>query len=290
MQPVSITLQFATLAQAQDALARLNAPETIAHLDRPDVGVDAPRKPTPIVTDSPAPSNVFAPVGGTPTAVAPNFPEIGTPVPNPPQPGGALSTAAAVAPPSAPEAPPGSSAAPASVFAPPAPTTAAAAAARSAPAAPTNPAGSAETDSKGLPWDGRIHGSTKTKNADGSWRQKRNLDDSLRLQVEQELRGAMAARAPITVAPALPPTTAPSPAAVSAPPVTTPPVPPVGGETFGQLMARIAVPMNTDPSYAAKIVQSLSTLGLTAIGQLAARPDLVAPFAATLDALAAVPA
>lgn len=287
MQPVSITLQFATLAQAHEALAKLSSQPVIAHMDRPDVGAEteAALKSIPIVTGSPAPSNPFAPELGAPAGAVPNFPAVGAP-----QPGGAPSTAAAAAPPSAPEAPLGTSAAPASVFAPPAPTNGSAAAAPSAPAAPTSPASGVDLDLKGLPWDGRIHGSTKTKNADGSWRQKRNLDDSLRLQVEQELRGAMAARAPITVAPALPPTTAPSPAAVSAPPVTTLPVPPAGGETFGQLMARIAVPMNTDPSYAAKIVQALSTLGLTAIGQLAARPDLVAPFGATLDALAAVPA
>lgn len=290
MQPVSITLNFASVALAHEALAKLAAEPiyaTIAHMDRPDVGADV--KLTPIVAGPPDPSNVFGATNVAGTTEVRNFPDTGTVVPNPPQTGGAPSTVGVAAPPSAPEVQPVSSAAPASVFAPPAPTSGSVAAAPSAPAAPTNLASGVALDSKGLPWDNRIHGSTKSMNADGSWRQKRNLDEAVKVQVEAELRQAMAARAPNTVAPALPPTTAPSPAAASAPQATTAPAPGTG-ETFGQLIARIAVPMNTDPAYAALITQALSTLGLTAIGQLAARPDLVAPFSDTLQALVAVPA
>ena len=73
-----------------------------------------------------------------------------------------------------------------------------------------------ELDSKGLPWDGRIHAESKGKIADGTWRNKRNLDAALKAQVEAELRQVMSA-APIPPAPGV----APSPAQPVAP-VTIP--------------------------------------------------------------------
>jgi hypothetical protein len=50
-----------------------------------------------------------------------------------------------------------------------------------------------ETDSRGLPWDERIHSSSKEKNKDGSWRYKRGVDKNLLPQVEAEL---LAGRSP----------------------------------------------------------------------------------------------
>lgn len=98
----------------------------------------------------------------------------------------------------------------------PAPTTAFAQAAAIVPppattAAPltTPPAagGSVERDSKGMPYDGRIHSSSKAKVADGSWRYKRGTGDTYIKQVEDELRGAaaapvVAAAAPVVAVPA----------------------------------------------------------------------------------------
>lgn len=54
------------------------------------------------------------------------------------------------------------------------------------PAPPTSPA--SDVDAKGLPWDHRIHASSKAKNADGSWRAKRGVDAALVTLVEDELR------------------------------------------------------------------------------------------------------
>lgn len=55
-----------------------------------------------------------------------------------------------------------------------------------------------ELDTQGLPWDGRIHSGSKSKNKDGSWRLKRDLPDATRDAVLTELRQLMAAPAPVT--------------------------------------------------------------------------------------------
>lgn len=64
------------------------------------------------------------------------------------------------------------------------------------PSAPTAPAASpslADVDSTGLPWDERIHSGTKAKNADGTWRARRGMNDAAKVkEVEAELRALMA--------------------------------------------------------------------------------------------------
>jgi len=49
-----------------------------------------------------------------------------------------------------------------------------------------------DVDASGLPWDGRIHASTKKKTAKGMWKAKRNVDPALTKQVESELAQVMA--------------------------------------------------------------------------------------------------
>lgn len=44
-------------------------------------------------------------------------------------------------------------------------------------------------DSQGIPWDARIHASTKTKLQDGSWKIRRNLDPKTVAEVLDELKG-----------------------------------------------------------------------------------------------------
>lgn len=265
MNPVVITLSFDSAEEASAALTAharfMERTGLIAHADRPDVGVDV--SPAPIVV------NPFAAGAAV------------VPVP----PSAALSTAVVAVTPTAPVVPP-------VVMAPErpglAPLIAVVAAVPSAPVAPTPPVPGVDLDSQGIPWDGRIHGATKTKNADGSWRQKRGLnDESLKLRVEAELKAGQAARAPLAppaaAVPALPPTTAVLPAALHAPGSAP-------TETFGQLMARLAPITMGSPAAAGKLNEALAAFGLTALAQLAARPDLVAPFAATVDAMLAVPA
>lgn len=76
-------------------------------------------------------------------------------------------------------------------------------------------------DSAGLPWDARIHSSTKVLNADKTWRQKRNLEKStpgLLAQVTAELQAWVNGTGPAPVAAAAEPETAATPPAGVAPP------------------------------------------------------------------------
>ncbi len=73
-------------------------------------------------------------------------------------------------------------------------------------------------DSKGLPWDSRIHSVSQGTNKDGSWRLRRGVEDAQVTQVEFELRQRLAAEghaAPPVTPPSLPPI--PPPAAPPAP-------------------------------------------------------------------------
>ena len=96
-----------------------------------------------------------------------------------------------------------------------------------APVPPAPQAPGIEVDAQGMPWDNRIHSGSRAKVADGSWRQKRNLDSNLLAQVEGELRATMGL-------PAQEPVSAPAPAPVSpagafapaAPEQIAPPPPP----------------------------------------------------------------
>lgn len=74
---------------------------------------------------------------------------------------------------------------------------------------PVNAAAPA-TDSNGMPWDARIHASTKGTNEDGTWRKKRKIDAAFVAAVEAELRGAPSGAAPV-------PAPVPMPAAIPMP-------------------------------------------------------------------------
>ena len=68
-------------------------------------------------------------------------------------------------------------------------------------------------DADGLPWDPRIHSSSKQLVADGTWRKRRNTAKELFAEVEAELRGLSTVDAPVDAPiPAPPP---PPPAAVA---------------------------------------------------------------------------
>ncbi len=49
-----------------------------------------------------------------------------------------------------------------------------------------------ERDAAGIPWDARVHSETRKKNADGTWRFRRNLDEAVKAAVLGELRAATA--------------------------------------------------------------------------------------------------
>ena len=56
-------------------------------------------------------------------------------------------------------------------------------------APPVAPLAPAELDESGLPWDKRIHASTKTKKKDGCWKAKKGVDPGLVVDIETTLRG-----------------------------------------------------------------------------------------------------
>ena len=53
---------------------------------------------------------------------------------------------------------------------------------------PTDNATPPDADKRGMPWDERIHAASKALNKDGTWRYKRNTEQSLIDEVEAELQ------------------------------------------------------------------------------------------------------
>ncbi len=138
--------------------------------------------------------------------------------------------------------------------------------------APTGaaPTASVVTDKNGLPWDARIHASSKTMNADGTWRGRRNTDAAIITAVEAELRALMAipAPAPASIAPvainsvAVPPP--PDPAATVSP------------TTLAEMMPLLTTAMLAGKLQPTAVGEVLAEMGVAGgAPMLAARPDLV---------------
>lgn len=257
----TLTLTFNTLSDLHDAtskLASIAMNAQIAHFDRPDVGVDpAPVAPPPgpgLV----APANPFAAQGvaAVPASPPAPFTAVVAALPNVP----AASTHGLPAPP------------PAAPL--PAPPSAPAVAAPSAPAALPSPAGAAQLDKVGLPWDARIHAKTKTMNADGTWRRFRGVQEALVAEVEAQLRASLSATVPAP--PAAPLQAAlPLPPAPPGPPAAAAAVLPLG--TFADLLAGLAPHMSTGKVTNLTIATILGEFGLANLYQLAtAGTDVVA--------------
>jgi hypothetical protein len=145
-----------------------------------------------------------------------------------------------------------------------------------------------ERDSSGLPWDGRIHAKSKEKNADGTWRRRRNIEDEEFYKVTAELRaivgslpqgqsvdGPRAGVAPAGIAP-MPglnqitppaaPTAAVLPFTMPGMPAQTPVIPAVGGMPQ-------ATPPPAKPAY--KASKPLIPGQIPAFGYLEFRRDFI---------------
>lgn len=172
-----------------------------------------------------------------------------------------------------------------------------------APVVATPPPG-VELDANGLPWDDRIHASTKVKvGADGKkvWRSKRGVDAAIVKAVTAELKAIMAAPVPAAAPVAVVP---PPPADPDAPAVTDPaaafggaaaPIvpPPPAAEVaaaanpapmaeFARIM-RVVVEKQKTAGLATEMVTAIAVqLGLTSLRDLANRPDLIPAFEAML--------
>lgn len=149
--------------------------------------------------------------------------------------------------------------------------------ASTAPAAAT---AGLDVDANGLPWDERIHSSNRQKNADGSWRSKRNVDAALKTKVEKELRATLSSTpSPAATTPPAPPAAAaaPTPPAPPAPPVAAAPPAPPANPAYTNFVAFIAdctAKNLVDPDW---VKASLANFGVANgdMQNLAHRPDLI---------------
>lgn len=161
-------------------------------------------------------------------------------------------------------------------------------AAPTANAAPTNPAPGVDVDAEGLPWDARIHASTKTKLVNGNWKAKKGINDpALVERVRAELRATMAIPAPVAAAPApAAPVPTPTPVAAAPAPFVPPVAPsphvapvapskPADPVNFEQLMPRVTQAMHAGHLPADALQNAVTAYQLPNIPALAARPDMV---------------
>jgi hypothetical protein len=148
---------------------------------------------------------------------------------------------------------------------------------------PVPQAAGIDVDSKGSPWDGRIHASTRAKVADGTWRMKRGADEALIASVQGEIAQTMG----------LPVIVPPAPFVVSA-------VPPVPQTNISPIMASAGAAQIASPSnflalmkgitagYADKSItqeninSACAGVGVPSLPMLSQRPDLIGKVALVL--------
>ena len=151
-----------------------------------------------------------------------------------------------------------------------------------------------ELDSEGYPWDHRIHASTKTKIADGSWKVKRGIDTTLIDQVRAEFDRA--ASVPAGMVPPIPQAAAVEPVPSQPAPTPTPPVviapAPAGTEkpTNPAILFTTTLKLYAEAVAAGKIAEGsgeawAKQVGLPSLASLVARPDLCGQFYDQLKAL-----
>lgn len=158
--------------------------------------------------------------------------------------------------------------------------------ATSAPTMPTHgaaslaaPAVSVELDKNGLPWDARIHAGSKAKISDGSWRMKKQVDETLVASVEAELRASMATPAVVPTPPAAVPA-----AMIAADPGIAAPAAAVSyPTTFEQLMPRISAAVASGKMPPTALPEACSSAGLASIVMLQQNPQYVGIVWATLE-------
>lgn len=138
-------------------------------------------------------------------------------------------------------------------------------------------------DKSGLPWDERIHSSSKALTADGLWRKKRGVDDAKVAEVEAQLRQLMNLPTPAVAAvPSIVPV--PTPIAVVPP---APPAPTVidGRQAFVNLIGRISTAIQEHKLTQAEVIQECEKVGVPSLPLLANRLDLVPQVAMSVEAI-----
>jgi 2-oxoglutarate dehydrogenase E2 component (dihydrolipoamide succinyltransferase) len=178
------------------------------------------------------------------------------------------------------------------------------------PAAPAPAVTAVQLDKNGLPWDARIHASSKAINADGSWRAKKMVDAAVVASVEAELRATMGAPAAPAAQPAAPaptplpaqpapdasallpaqpasPVAAPTPAPAAPTPAPAAPTPapaapatpaaPGNPDTdLPTFLKEATTLINAGRATTADMIAAANSAGIPHPGALTQRPDLIA--------------
>lgn len=166
--------------------------------------------------------------------------------------------------------------------------------------APPGPAPVAELDTRGLPWDARIHAANRSKSIKGTWKLKRGITPDLIVAVEAEHKPGpiSAASAPATglAAAPVPPVAQPAPPASApvAPPTASVPaappsaagIPPAAGTIgFRELMQKIQTATAAGKLTTEQVNAALATVGLQPLDMplLVGNPGLIAGLNAAID-------
>ncbi len=138
-------------------------------------------------------------------------------------------------------------------------------------------------DKAGLPWDERIHSSSKALTVDGLWRKKRGVDDAAVATVEAQLKQLMSlpTPAPLEVIPAV------SIAAEVPPPPPPAPVVTDSRQAFVNLVGRVSAAVPQNKITLEEVQKACNDAGVPSLPLLANRPDLIPQVALTIEALIA---
>jgi hypothetical protein len=131
-----------------------------------------------------------------------------------------------------------------------------------------------DVDLDGLPWDGRIHASSRAKLANGKWRPKRGVTDAQVATIQAELRQTWNSN----------PAAAPVLETATVTQVIPPPVP-TGVDPFLTLMKGVTAGYANGSISAERIQDILAPLGIPSLPMLTQRPDLI-PAVATAFGIA----
>ena len=162
-----------------------------------------------------------------------------------------------------------------------------------APPPPPPPPGAGvvvEKDVHNLPHDPRIHSSKATKNKDGSWKAKKNVEPATVAAVTAELRAITGNEAPSGVVHVAPPPPPPPPTTVAPPPPPpTTVAPPVDANApatdFVGIMQKISGGLANGKLDQAKVQAALGSVGLKQPLDLNGSPHQIPAVNAYLDAV-----
>lgn len=153
------------------------------------------------------------------------------------------------------------------------------------------PAPIGELDSRGIPWDERIHSGKKTKKQDGSWTMRRKLEADFIEQVEAELKARMSSVPTPPEQPAAEEAPDPSsvftkanPAPVSEP-ANAPPPPAAGyaATNYSEVIQVVSKLIGEQAISAEEITGICIGVGLSNIVELTQKPDAISKFMEALN-------